>query len=289
MKKRISAYILLVMFLYLALTVSIACASDLCKEYFQKKEFDKAIGACTEDIKEERGDLYKRLMYRGSSYVSKGMYGEKADNNTVMHDYFDEAISDFSEALKLRPYSYEAYNGRGIAYYKNANYTEALADFNRAVKIAPDFIKAQKNLKQAGIMKEKQDRLTQPNKFHSTFHALTMEMYPINVVVSLTWRADPDKVIQVSKKIGNEPAGINSTVVKPNIRDIVSSVMAGYRLVDLIKTDPENSSVQINMTAVAKDEIKEMIGEKLENNLKTDNLLVVDFDILKMTLTKDDE
>ncbi len=46
-------------------------------------------------------------------------------------------ISDYTEAIRLQPHYAEAHNNRGLAYYRQRDYTHALADFDAAIRIRP--------------------------------------------------------------------------------------------------------------------------------------------------------
>ena len=64
-----------------------------------------------------------KFFHRGIGYFDKGKY--------------DLAIADFSEAIRLDPYSTYAYCNRGEAYHEQGEYELALADFNEAIRINP--------------------------------------------------------------------------------------------------------------------------------------------------------
>lgn len=50
-----------------------------------------------------------------------------------------EAIADFTTAIRMKPnYSY-VYNDRGAAYASLGRYTEALSDFNESIRLKPDY------------------------------------------------------------------------------------------------------------------------------------------------------
>ena len=68
---------------------------------------------------------------RGNAYYSKG------------ED--DRAISDFDEAIRLRPRFAIAYNNRGVVYRKQGKYELAISDFDRAIKLNPKYAKAYLN------------------------------------------------------------------------------------------------------------------------------------------------
>src|SRR5207253_1065335 len=55
---------------------------------------------------------------------------------------YDDAIADYTEAIRLDPVSAKAYNNRGIAYQQKGDNARALADFSQAIRVAPDYHRA---------------------------------------------------------------------------------------------------------------------------------------------------
>jgi tetratricopeptide (TPR) repeat protein len=53
-------------------------------------------------------------------------------------DQYDEAIINYTKAIKIRPNNDWAYKSRGEVYVKLGKYDEALADYNQAIKINPN-------------------------------------------------------------------------------------------------------------------------------------------------------
>ena len=68
---------------------------------------------------------------RGNAYNAKGLY--------------DQAISDFNQAIALTPDDAVAYNGRGLAYYYKKLYDQAIADHTKAITLKPDYAVAYYN------------------------------------------------------------------------------------------------------------------------------------------------
>ncbi|MFQ6006492.1 MAG: tetratricopeptide repeat protein, partial [Woeseia sp.] len=62
---------------------------------------------------------------RGVSYAHMGQY--------------DQAISDYTMALAIRPRFAEAYGNRGIAYEYKGQYDQAISDYNKALEINPRY------------------------------------------------------------------------------------------------------------------------------------------------------
>lgn len=49
--------------------------------------------------------------------------------------YFDKAIADYSQAIKLNPKYTVAYYNRGYTYYNKGEFDKAIADFNQAIEL----------------------------------------------------------------------------------------------------------------------------------------------------------
>src|SRR5215510_10556477 len=65
---------------------------------------------------------------RGTAALTKGTY--------------DQAITDFTEVVRLTPNRVEAYHNRGEAYRLKGDYDQALADYTKALAINPNYAKA---------------------------------------------------------------------------------------------------------------------------------------------------
>ena len=68
---------------------------------------------------------------RGSTHVAQGDY--------------DQAIDDYTEALRLKPKDAVAYKVRGDAYEKQRNYDKAIADYTKAIGLDPKYVAAYNN------------------------------------------------------------------------------------------------------------------------------------------------
>lgn len=55
-----------------------------------------------------------------------------------MNDQYEDAIEDYSVAIKLAPEDAEVYFNRAVAYKLQGNYPAAIADYTRALALAPD-------------------------------------------------------------------------------------------------------------------------------------------------------
>src|SRR5438105_6394118 len=51
--------------------------------------------------------------------------------------HYEDAISDYTQALQLDPKYAFAYNNRGFAYYNLKQYDKALADYDQALQLDP--------------------------------------------------------------------------------------------------------------------------------------------------------
>jgi Tfp pilus assembly protein PilF len=60
---------------------------------------------------------------RGTTFGEKGQY--------------DQAISDFNNAIEINPRYIKAYNNRGIVYRLRGQSDKAISDFNKAIEINP--------------------------------------------------------------------------------------------------------------------------------------------------------
>jgi tetratricopeptide (TPR) repeat protein len=98
--------------------VDLSCAVDA----YKQKEYDKTISECNEAIrlKPDYADAYSQRAYA---------YYDKDDNGN--------AISDFTEAIRLDPNS-EGYYNRGLACYNKKDYGNAINDFSEAIRLDPD-------------------------------------------------------------------------------------------------------------------------------------------------------
>ena len=58
----------------------------------------------------------------------------------------DEAISQYQEAIRLRPGNASAHNNLGNALARKGQMDEAIRQFQEALRLQPDFANARKNL-----------------------------------------------------------------------------------------------------------------------------------------------
>lgn len=53
--------------------------------------------------------------------------------------WYQKAIVDYDEAIRLKPEFPEAYNNRGVAKRDLGQYQEAIADYDKAIELKPEF------------------------------------------------------------------------------------------------------------------------------------------------------
>jgi len=86
---------------------------------------------------------------------------QKFNNRGFAHcqiGQYDQAISDFSRAIKADPRLAPAYNNRGAAYLYKAQYDQAISDLNKAIEIDPRMAQAYNNRGWAYVKKWQYDR-----------------------------------------------------------------------------------------------------------------------------------
>src|SRR5262247_1062100 len=86
-------------------------------------------GCATSVVQPEPGSSPAEMAFqRGVAALSRGAY--------------DQAITDFTEVVRLTPNRVEAYHNRGEAYRLKGDYDQALADYTKALAINPNYAKA---------------------------------------------------------------------------------------------------------------------------------------------------
>ena len=83
-----------------------------------------SLGGCGPTTEEKVQNLFQSA----SDWLDKGDY--------------DQAIKDFSEAIKLDPGFDSAWNNRGLAYARKDNYDQAIKDYSEAIRLKPDYADA---------------------------------------------------------------------------------------------------------------------------------------------------
>jgi tetratricopeptide (TPR) repeat protein len=100
--------------------------SDLGHQYYNLRDWDRAIHAYTEAIKLKSNDS-ESYRLRASAYIGKHLY--------------DKAIEDCNEAIRINRGNANAYNERAVCYTFKQDYKVALEDYGEAIRLKPgDYI-----------------------------------------------------------------------------------------------------------------------------------------------------
>ena len=86
--------------------------------------------ACTEQNIESCGEVSKL-----DSSVQDGELYFNLGQESLQEGKYDQAISDFSLAIEANPKYFQAFNSRGIAYYRKGQYDLAIADYSSAIEL----------------------------------------------------------------------------------------------------------------------------------------------------------
>ena len=151
----------LLLFTALMLAATLPALADRYKDCSQLVNLDRTIRGCTRVIKrgESESRNYRAIAYsnRGNAYREKGKHDQAIEDYTnaiklnprYANAYYnrglaysykgdnDKEIADYTQAIKLNPRLIDAYNNRGAAYEKKGQYDRAIADYNRALKLDP--------------------------------------------------------------------------------------------------------------------------------------------------------
>ena len=87
------------------------------------------LGGCGPTAEEK--EKVQKLLQSAKGWGAKGNY--------------DQAIKDYSEAIKLDPGLAPAWNNRGLAYDDQGDYDQAIKDYSEAIKLQPDDADAWRN------------------------------------------------------------------------------------------------------------------------------------------------
>jgi tetratricopeptide (TPR) repeat protein len=130
------------------------------------------------DVSDQKIESQTAVHYfKGISYAIKGQYDQAISHynqaikikSTFANAYisrgvayaqsggkYDQAISDFSKAIEISPQFAKAYKDRGFAYYNKGQYDQAISDYGKAIEINPRFarlhITRRENMRKPGAM-----------------------------------------------------------------------------------------------------------------------------------------
>jgi len=122
-----------------------------------QRNVQKAPGAKDTDWNTAAQALWKDGQYtdpgKAKSYLDKAIAANpkmaESYNNRGLAFYnlelHQQAINDFSQAIRIKTQYAEAFNNRGNAYYALDQYEQAEADFNQCLQIKPRYSKAHLN------------------------------------------------------------------------------------------------------------------------------------------------
>lgn len=99
-------------------------------EATKNKEWDKAVAAfrkATELDRKQAANLVSALQHRGMEYTTQQKY--------------PEALTDFSEALKMKSNDPDIYERRAYVEMKTNDYDKALADYSEAIRLSPNEVR----------------------------------------------------------------------------------------------------------------------------------------------------
>lgn len=70
---------------------------------------------------------------------------DSAKNSTEKQTWDDKAVAHYTEAIDLNPELAEAYNNRGVAYYRKGGFDAAIQDYTKAIELEPELADAYTN------------------------------------------------------------------------------------------------------------------------------------------------
>jgi tetratricopeptide (TPR) repeat protein len=80
-----------------------------------------------------------------AAYNNRGIaYKDRNDRGDI-----DLAIADYTQAIRIDATLVPAYNNRGNAYYTKKEYQQAVIDYTQALKLEPNNAEAKKGLEEA--------------------------------------------------------------------------------------------------------------------------------------------
>jgi tetratricopeptide (TPR) repeat protein len=110
-------------------------------------------------------------MLRGRAWYASGAYVISVDENfngitttyitgqppsSAQQQAYDQAITDYTQAIKLDPNNTVAYSERGRVYKAKWDYDKAIADYNQAIRLDPN--SAKRYISRGGVYDDKGDK-----------------------------------------------------------------------------------------------------------------------------------
>jgi tetratricopeptide (TPR) repeat protein len=90
-------------------------------------------------------------------------YRERGDVYSDLGDQ-ERAIADYSQAIKLNPNDVWAYNGRGIVYDNKGDFDRAIADWEAVLRIDPNDFRAKSNIETVDERRKQYQEITNLNQ-----------------------------------------------------------------------------------------------------------------------------
>jgi tetratricopeptide (TPR) repeat protein len=145
---------------YLASANNAKSAAERC----ENESYDVAIQACSEVIRNDRRAAWaynNRGLELRKKHVLEKAISDFSEAIRLKPDFAEayynrgrtqgadtsDAIVDCDEAIKINPKYAEAYNSRGDAWEKRGEVNRAIADYQKAIRVNPNFELAKLNLK----------------------------------------------------------------------------------------------------------------------------------------------
>ena len=148
--------------------------------------------------------------------------GDSAKTEDEKQKWYDDAITHYNEAVKLKTNFAEAYITRGVVYYKKGDFDTAIEDFNAAIYSDPEFADAYYSRGVAWLhlsaWENAQDDLTAAKDMGANIVALFHNVYktvedfeakhkvklPEDIKALLQGTESGDKIISKENKVGDE-------------------------------------------------------------------------------------
>jgi tetratricopeptide (TPR) repeat protein len=104
-----------------------------------KEAFDRGLAAHKQGNTQEAIAQFTQAIKLDPNYTDA--YNNRGNAYYDLDDY-DKAIADYAQAIKIDPGDADAYNNRGIAYHNLGDYDKAIADYAQAIKLDPNLAQA---------------------------------------------------------------------------------------------------------------------------------------------------
>jgi tetratricopeptide (TPR) repeat protein len=132
-------------FAFTLVTALALCASQVCQAQVSKnaKEANKLAREGAEASKDEEWDKAVELLRKATALDRKyaddlaAVYQQRG-YAAATNQQFEDAINDYSEAIKISPEDARIYEQRAAVEMKINDYDKALADYSEAVKLKPN-------------------------------------------------------------------------------------------------------------------------------------------------------